>query len=152
MQVGGTILKAKAGSPGAARALDLLDKTEDARKLVAGGDPGRVARIVADAKRGVPAAKSALAMLQFHQIRTAHKTAASSSAPPAKKAAAHRTLAKAQKTAPATFAATVAALSSPKGVRVGQFALLRTGRILYKGQPVRKARTLPAKRSAHHPR
>lgn len=142
MQVAGTQLLAKAGNPGAARALRVMSTVDQARKVVQGTVPGasrQVAAVMNAARSGNASAKSLLTVIQHQAVREAHKTVASSKAPPAAKAKARKLITKAQVKAPGLLAPTVAAFKAPRGVRAGDFAVLRTGRILYRGKPVRKA-------------
>lgn len=138
MQVAGTQLLASQGNPDAKRALTLMKDLNVARKIAL-GQKGGIAGLQRAAKSGSKAAKKALGLVQHQALRNAHQTVNSKNAPRKEKLAARNLITKAQTKAPGLLAGTLAALQSPKGVRVGDFSLLRTGRILYRGKPIRKA-------------
>lgn len=137
VQIAGTQLLASQGNPAAKRALTVMKDVNSARKIAL-GKVGGIGNIQAAAKQGNAGAKKALDLIKAQAVRNAAQVASDKKAPPKKKAAARNLLARAQVKAPALTAGTLAALNSPKGVKVGDFSLLRTGRILYRGKPIRK--------------
>lgn len=138
VQVAGTKFLAANGNADAKRALTLMKDVNAARKVALGKAPGAMPKILAGVRAGDKRAKNALELVQKVAVRHAAQVSASSSAPPRKKQLAAKLIAKAQVKKPGLTVGMLTALSSPKGVRVGDFALLRTGRILYRGKPVRK--------------
>lgn len=142
MQVAGTQLLAQTGNAGAARALGAMKTVSRARDIVNGVAPQarrQLAAIQGAAKQGNAGAKNVLAVIKHQALREAHKTIESKTAPPKVKAGARRLITSAQKKAPGLLAGTVAAIRAPRGVRAGDFQILRSGRVLYRGEPVRKA-------------
>ena len=141
IQVAATQAMAKAGSKEAARALNLMKDTQTAQKIAKGlKGAAAIKRIAAQAKAGNPAAKRAAEMVQSAAIRNAAQVLASKNAPPKKALAARKLLTTAQLKKPGLTTGTLTALAVPKGMRLGDFSLLRTGRILYRGKPVREHR------------
>lgn len=138
MQIGATAMKAKEGDPDAQRALNIINSTMKARGIVTSGDSNAVSNVKAAAKQGNATAAALLAQIKHQHVREAAKVVNNPKAKPALKAKGRATIARAQVKAPATLAGTLAALNSPKGVRVGDFAILRTARVLHKGKPIRK--------------
>lgn len=140
VQVAGTKLLAGQGNADAKRALTVMKDLSSARKLAGGKNRGLFQQITAAAKAGDKKAKKRLDLVQFVAVRRAGQVANSTTAKPAQKQAAGKLIAKAQLKKPGLTVGTLTALSSPKGVRIGDFSLLSTGRILYQGRPVRKHR------------
>lgn len=136
MQIGSTQLAAAAGDLGAKNALSLMKNVDKARKLVNGANPQALAAVKQAAKQGNASAKTLLTIIQHQAVREAHKETVSKD--PKVRAAGRARLIAAEKAAPGIMVGTLAALKSPKGVRFGDFALLRTGRILHNGKPVRQ--------------
>ena len=54
------------------------------------------------------------------------------------RAKARNVVASAQRKAPGLLAGVSAGVNSPKGLRMGDFSILSTGRILYKGKSIRR--------------
>jgi hypothetical protein len=140
VQVAGTQLLASQGNADAKRALNLMKDVNAAKKVVLGKVPGAMPKILAGVKAGDKKAKKALDLVQKVAVRNAGQVVKSKTAPPKKKAAAAKMIAKAQIKKPGLATGTLAALNSPKGIRVGDFSVLSTGRILYLGRPVRMSR------------
>lgn len=136
MQVAGTQLEAAAGNLDAVRGLKMLKDVDRARRVVQGANPQALAKVKAAAKQGNASARDLLTVIQHQAVREAHK--ATQSKNPSVRAAGRARLIAAEKSAPGILVGTMAALKSPKGVRFGDFALLRTGRILHNGKPVRQ--------------
>lgn len=134
LQIASTTALAAGGNEGAQRALDTINKVQGARNLagrLAKGDPkaaAEVAGLASKAATGDPKASSALAT--FHAV-TAREALRGKL--PAK--AAHAVHAE----APSLMSMVGAALNTPAGVRVGDFSVLRTGRILHKGASLKKS-------------
>lgn len=147
MQIGGTAIMASQGNPGAKSALDAIKKVQAASSLAKGylGGAPKAVKAVADAKqKGTAKAKAGLSLVQHMATREALSMANSSNTKIAKKGA--ELVTKLQMEVPNLVQAVKVAMNSPKGVRVGQFAVLRTGRLLHDGKPIRTSR--PA--TKHH--
>lgn len=138
MQIGSTKLAAAAGDLDAKRALGVMKQIGKARDIVHAANPQELAAVKAAAKQGNASAKTLLTVIQHQAIREAHKETKHKD--PAVRAAGRARLISAEKSAPGIYVGTIAALNSPRGVRFGDFALLRTGRILHNGKPVRQFR------------
>lgn len=141
MQIGGTQLAAAAGNPDAIRGLQLMKDVDKARKIVNGANPQALAAVKSAAKQGNASAKNLLTVIQHQAVREAHKETQSKD--PKTRAAGRKRLIAAEKAAPGILVGTMAALKSPRGVRFGDFALLRTGRILHNGKPIRQGKPAP---------
>jgi hypothetical protein len=140
VRVAGTALLAAEGNPGAKRAIDTIKKAKSARALALGainGNPKAEQAIAMAKRKGTAAAKNGLALVQTMAAREALKAAASTN--PAVRAKASKIVTKLQLEAPNLLAAVRTAMTSPKGVKIGQFAVIRTGRILRDGRPIRSA-------------
>jgi hypothetical protein len=148
-----TAAQAANGIPGAVRAMDLLKKTQAARGIagqILSGDAGAT-KAAADTKKlalsGDAKAQAAHHLLSSVLLRQASKSNAP--AAPAVRAAA-------RKETPSLVAEVHAALTSPHGVRIGDYSVLRTGRVLHKGKQIphkpqhKSGKAYEAFAKAHH--
>ena len=132
LSIASTEAQAAGGIPGAVRALDLIDKTKKAMSIVEriGAGDGAAIRgasdLAAQAKAGDSKAQAALHVLQAAQMRQGFKKTAP--------AAAKKVVKTALKEMPSLAAQVHAAYSSPTGVRIGNYSVLSTGRLLLKGK------------------
>lgn len=133
LSLASTEVQAAGGIPGAVRALDTIDKAKKAMGIVEriGLGDGAAIKSVADLKaqaaKGDPKAQAAQHVLQAALMREGFKKTAPT---PAKKAIAKTAL----KEMPSLAAQVHAAYSSPTGVRIGNYSVLSTGRLLLKGK------------------
>lgn len=130
--------------PGAARAVNLLKEVSAGRKLVG------------DAAKNVPQAKNAILKLKKAALQPANKKAKTGFGQLqtiAAREAVHGRLPKdaVHKLAvgsPTLLSLVQMAKRTPSGVRLGDWSVLATGRILHKGKPIRK---VPAKKGFKAP-
>jgi hypothetical protein len=133
LQLAKTLENARNGDPGAARAQQMIGELEKTRDIFDDFQKGAPAakqaidEIRARAKRGDKRAQVGAHMLEFVATRAGLKGKA-----PLKAAIAGA------KNSPSITSLVAAAIRSPSGVRIGDFSVLSTGRILHKGKPVRK--------------
>ncbi len=130
LQFASTEALAGAKIPGAQRALDTITKVAKARDVVTDimkGDPHAVAAAADLKKKAASGDKKAQ---EAHHVLSAvlvrHSFA--KKLPPVQHAA--------QKESPTLMAQVHAAMNSPQGLRLGKFAVLRTGRVLYNGKGI----------------
>lgn len=149
LKVAATAALAKAGNPDAARGLAALNKV------------GGTMNLVRDLQKGVPAAKKAASAVNakggsgksLAQIVSARAALQNQKNPdPKVRAAAHKALTAIQQKSPGLLAGVQAAMRVPEKVQLGRFAVLRTGRILLDGKPIRKASKKPASHAHAHAR
>lgn len=153
LQFAATEMHAADGVTGAARGLDLLKKTAAARGIAEGlisGNP-EVAKAVAETKKlaasGDVKAQAAHHLLTAVTLREASKTSQKS-----------KVHAAARKASPSLLALVQSAMRSPHGVRIGDFSVLRTGRVLHKGKSIphkpqqKSGKAYEAYAKAHHGR
>lgn len=132
MQLAATAVAAKDGIAGAARAKQSLTELGSARAVwndLQKGAPKAqeaVAMLKKAAAAGDKRAKAGIQTLEFVAARAHLK----GQAPKKVGLTAHRE-------SPSLLAATAAAINAPSGIRVGDFSVLRTGRILHKGKALR---------------
>lgn len=134
--IAATTARAKAGDAGAARAVQSIDTVRSARELlskVSNGNKGAQSTVDALRRSAAtsPAAKSKLHTYESVAARAALKGSLPSEAVNAL-----------HKNAPSLMAMVATALRSPAGVKIGDFSVLSTGRVLHKGKPMPK----PAKK------
>jgi len=133
LQLATTIRNAQAGDPGAARARQAINEIDATRKIFDDfqrGAPDAKKQIEAlkkKAKAGDKRAQAGVRALDFVASRASIKGKV-----PVKAAI------MGQKEKPDLMALVSAAVRTPSGVRIGDFSVLKTGRILHKGKPVRK--------------
>lgn len=133
LQIASTTALAASGSPGAQRAIDTVQKVQAARDLagrLAAGDSKaatEVAALTSCAASGNAKAKDALST--FHAV-----TARESLRGKLPASAAHAI----HTEAPSLLSMVGSALNTPSGVKVGDFTVLRTGRILHRGSPIKR--------------
>lgn len=134
LQLASTQAQAAAGIPGAQRALDIINKTSVAKDLAVGlltGDQKALASHAAlkkQADAGDLKAKSAKHMADVAMAREAMRK----NHPGSKDAKAAM-----KKVAPSLASEVHAALTSPHGIRIGNFAVLSTGRVVRKGRAMK---------------
>lgn len=127
-----TAAMASDGVTGAQRAMDLFGQVQKARGIAGdllNGVPSALsaaAKLKAQAATGDPQAVSAHHLLSAVTIRQSVKTGKSTSA-------VHHA---ARVETPSLLAMVHAALKSPHGVKIGDFAVLKTGRTLHKGKAI----------------
>jgi hypothetical protein len=132
-----TMAEASRGNPDAKRALAVIDEVREARKVLASKVPGLINRVQNLAARGDPRAQKTMNVLSAVKVRAALRTTKSTNKVVAAKA--RKVVAAAQKKAPDLVAGMTAAVNTPRGLRVGDVAVLSTGRLLLRGRPIRKA-------------
>lgn len=160
LQLAATQVLSKDGIPGATRALDYIDKTGKARGIagnILSGDP-EAQKSMAELKKladsGDPKAQAAHHLLSAVVLRESAKTPA--------KPAVH---AAGREASPTLLAQVHSAMTSPHGLRIGDFSVLKTGRVLHKGKAIPhsskhktskrvppKPAIHPAAKAAHLPR
>lgn len=146
LQLASTQLLAHDGIPGAQRALEYIDKTGKARgiaELIGKGDGAAIAaanELKKQAASGDPKAAAAHHLLSAVLFRQSGKTP--------QKPAIH---AAGKSNAPTLLAQVHAAQNSPHGLRIGDFTVLRTGRLLHRGKALaHKRQHKTGKAVAHH--
>jgi len=133
LQFAATQALASDGNPGAKRALDYIEKTSKARgiaDLMMAGDheaQAAAATLKKQAASGDKAAQAANHLLSSVLVRQSAKKGSP------QKPAIHGA---ARSEAPNLLAQVHAAMTSPAGLRIGDFSVLRTGRVLHKGKAI----------------
>lgn len=139
MQVAATTAAAMGGNAGAARALSAFKSVETVGHVTAAlkaGVPAAKAA-VSQAKAAGKAGEAALSVAKMLSVRSALVDSVSKD--PSVRKRAQELLTALQKSNPSLVQAVKAAFESPKGLKIGKFSILRTGRILLDGKPIRKA-------------
>lgn len=133
LQLAKTIQNAVAGDPGAARARQVINEIDATRDIFGDYQKGApdakkaIDALKARAAAGDKRAQAGVRALEFVSSRAAIK----GKVPVKGHLMAHREK-------PDMMALVSAAVRTPSGIRIGDFSVLKTGRILHKGKPVRK--------------
>jgi hypothetical protein len=132
LQLASTGALAESGVTGAIRANDLISQVQKARGIASDLLSGNktalaaAAKLKAQAAAGDPKAQAAHHLLSAVTIRQSVKTGQG-------KAAVHQA---ARVESPSLLSMVHAAMSSPHGVKIGDFSVLKTGRTLHKGKAI----------------